>query len=173
MAEDEDVQWLDEAEMGTWLGLARLVIRLPAALDAQLRRDAGISHFEYQVLAVLSMSEGRTMRMSDIAAFADGSLSRLSHTFKRLERQGWVERAPDPDDGRYTLARLTDDGWAKVVATAPGHARTVRQYVFDPLPKAQVRQLGEIAQHISGAIGPDPWDPTASPKALEQDPDSG
>ena len=44
-------RWLDAEETQAWRVLARTLVRLPAALDAQLRRDAGISHFEYQVLA--------------------------------------------------------------------------------------------------------------------------
>lgn len=147
-------RWLDEEEMRAWLGLASMLIRLPSALEGQLQRDAGIGHFEYQVLAGLSMSHERTMRMSDLAEFADGSLSRLSHTVGRLERRGWVRRVPDPADGRFTLAVLTDDGWDKVVATAPGHAEAVRSLVIDPLTKAQIRQLAEIGRRVNRAIDP-------------------
>jgi len=135
--------------------LVSMIIRLPSALDEQLLRDAGISHFEYQVLAGLSMSPDRTRRMSDLAAFAEGSLSRLSQVVSRLESRGWVRRTPDPTDGRYTLAILTDDGWDKVVATAPGHVEEVRRLVFDPLTRAQHRQLREIGQRIMRAIDPD------------------
>jgi DNA-binding MarR family transcriptional regulator len=129
-------------------------IRLPAALDAQLRRDAGISHFEYQVLALLSEAPGRTLRMSELAALAGGSLPRLSQVVARLERRGWVRRTPDPADGRYTLATLTGQGQAKVTQAAPGHAREVRRLVFDPLTKTQTRQLREISRRITRAIGP-------------------
>jgi MarR family protein len=80
----------------------------PAALDAQLRCDAGISHFEYQVLALLSEAPGRTLRMSELATMAEGSLPRLSQVVARMEQRGWVRRTPDPADGRYTLAILTD-----------------------------------------------------------------
>src|SRR5262249_35289628 len=145
-------RWLTDEEKETWLALLSVLIRLPAALDRQVTRDAGISHFEYQVLAGLSMSPGRAMRMSDLAAFSDGSLSRLSHVVSRLEKHGWVCRAPDPEDGRYTLARLTEPGWEKVVATAPGHVAEVLRLVFDPLTKVQVRQLCDIGRRITGAI---------------------
>jgi len=86
---------------------------------------------------------------------AEGSLARLSQAVGRLEKRGWVRRMPDPDDGRYTLAVLTDDGWDKVVATAPGHVEEVRRLVFDPLTRAQHRQLREIGQRIMRAIDPD------------------
>ncbi|GAB3122377.1 MarR family winged helix-turn-helix transcriptional regulator [Streptomyces calidiresistens] len=148
-------RWLTPEERETWLELVGLFIRLPTALDAQLRRDAGLSHFEYQVLAGLSEAPDRTLRMSDLAVFADGSLSRLSHVVKRLEQRGWVRRTPDPCNGRYTLAVLTDAGMEKVVATAPGHVEEVRRLVFDPLTPARRRQLRDIGTRINAAIGPD------------------
>jgi DNA-binding MarR family transcriptional regulator len=147
--------WLDAEEQQTWLALAGTLIRLPAALDAQLRRDAGISHFEYQVLALLSEAPGRTLRMSALATMAEGSLSRLSQVVARLEQRGWMRRTPDPADGRYTLAILTDQGLAKVTAAAPGHVEEVRRLVFDPLTKAQSRQLREIGRRIMRATDAD------------------
>jgi DNA-binding MarR family transcriptional regulator len=131
-----------------WIALGSVLIRLPTALDVQLLRDAGISHFEYGVLSSLSDSPGRTLRMSELAVLAEGSLPRLSQVVGRLEKRGWVRRTPDPADGRYNLAVLTDDGWDKVVQTAPGHLETVRALVFDPLTKAQVRQLTDIGRSI-------------------------
>jgi DNA-binding MarR family transcriptional regulator len=151
---DSGPRWLDDAEQETWMALAGLLMRLPGVLDAQLQRDAGLTHFEYLVLSGLSMSPGRTLRMSELAAVAEGSLPRLSQVVSRLEKRGWVRREPDPTDGRYTLAILTDEGWAKVVATAPGHVEAVRHYVFDPLTKGQQRQLRDIGHRIMGAVAP-------------------
>jgi DNA-binding MarR family transcriptional regulator len=151
----EEPRWLSDEEKDTWFALVSLLIRLPGALDAQLRREAGISHFEYQVLAGLSEAPERTLRMSTLAVLAEGSLSRLSQVVARLERRGWVRRATDPADGRYTLATLTDAGWNKVVATAPGHVEAVRALVFDPLTRAQTRQLRDIGHRVMRAIDPD------------------
>lgn len=148
------MEWLDDEELAAWKAMAGIVFALPAALDAQLQRDAGISHFEYTVLAALSEADRRRLRMSYLAALANGSLSRLSHVVKRLEKQGWVERTPDPEDGRFTVARLTEAGWEKVVATAPGHVEAVRQLVIGPLTKAQVRQLREIGTRIGHGLLP-------------------
>ena len=148
-------RWLDAEEAQTWQALASTLIRLPAALDAQLRRDAGISHFEYQVLAELSQVPARTLRMSELATLTEGSLPRLSQVVTRLERRGWLRRTPDPADGRYTLAILTDLGRAKAAEAAPGHVEEVRRLVFDPLTKAQSRQLREIGRRVMRAIDPD------------------
>jgi DNA-binding MarR family transcriptional regulator len=151
----QEPRWLDAEESQAWLALASTLIRLPSALDAQLHRDAGISHYEYQVLAMLSQAPGRTMRMSTLAAQTEGSLPRLSQVVARLEQRGWVRRTPDPADGRYTLAILTDEGQAKVAEAAPGHVQEVRRLVFDSLTKAQTRQLREICRRIMRAIDPD------------------
>jgi DNA-binding MarR family transcriptional regulator len=151
LAAEAEPRWLDETEMAAWLPLVRLMIQLPATLDAQLRRDAAISHFEYAVLARLSEAPNRTLRMSTLADFTNGSLSRLSHVVARLEAQGWATRRPCPDDGRYTEALLTKKGYAKVVATAPGHVDTVRRLVIDPLTRAQLRQLSAITARILDA----------------------
>jgi DNA-binding MarR family transcriptional regulator len=148
-------RWLDAEESQAWRALAHALIRLPAALDAQLRRDAGISHFEYQLLALLSEAPDRTLRMSALATLAEGSLPRLSQVVVRLEQRGWVRRTPDPADGRYTLAILTDQGQAKVTEAAPGHVQEVRRLVLDPLTKTQTRQLREISRRIMRAVDPD------------------
>jgi DNA-binding MarR family transcriptional regulator len=150
---DDEPRWLDDEEMAAWLGLARLISRLPFELDRQLQRDAGLSHFEYQVMAGLSQSPERTLRMSRLAEFAEGQLPRLSQVVARLEKRGWVTRRSDPTDGRSTLATLTDSGMAMIVATAPGHVATVRSLVFDPLTRAQVRQLRDIGQRVGARLG--------------------
>jgi DNA-binding MarR family transcriptional regulator len=131
-AEDE-TPWLFDQEQDTWLEVATIALHLPGLLDAQLQRDADLGLFEYMVMSWLSMSPDRRMRMGELARLARGSMSRLSNVVKRLEQRGFVRRAPDPTNGRYSIAMLTDTGWAKVVYAAPGHVRAVRRYVLDPL----------------------------------------
>lgn len=148
MTSSDDVPWLDEEERRAWLALTALMVRLEPALDAQLRRDSGLRHFDYAVMAWLSERAGRSMRMSEVAALTEGSLSRTSQVVARLEARGYVVRAPDPDDGRSVLATLTDAGHAAVVDAAPGHVREVRRVVLEPLTRAQVRQLAAIGERI-------------------------
>lgn len=147
--------WLDEKQLDAWLRFAGVLVMLPAELDTEMQHRAGITQFEYAVLAGLSESPGRTMRISSLAQYARGSLSRLSHLIKRLEQRGWVRRELDPADGRYTNAILTDAGYAKVVATAPGQLEVVRRLVVDALTPAQLRQLGEISARLIENVNPD------------------
>ena len=155
MEERNETRWLNDEERQAWLTLGSLLVQLGPALDTQLRRDAGINHFDYPVMSVLSEAADRTRRMSELAALADGSLSRLSQVVARLEKKGWVRRSPDPTDGRYTLASLTETGWETVLGAAPGHVSEVRRVVFDPLTKTQVQQLTRIGQRILRVLVPD------------------
>jgi DNA-binding MarR family transcriptional regulator len=145
-------RWLDPDQMAAWLSLATLLIRLPVALEAQLQRDTDLSQFEYFVLALLSESAAGQERMSDLAARANGSPSRLSHVVARLERRGYVERRTFPGDGRYTNAVLTPAGLAKLVAAAPGHVERVRELVVDALDAGQLAALQQICTQILGQV---------------------
>jgi len=147
-------------DLETWSALATLLEWLPPALDAQLQRDAGLTHFEYGVLYALAGAPDRTLRMSVLAGYANSSLSRLSRAASRLESRGWVRRTPDPTDGRYTLATLTELGVRKVDDATPGHVDTVHRLVLDRLTQPQTRQLREISRRITRAIrDEDGWRP--------------
>jgi len=145
-------RWLNEDDREAWTPFVSMLWWLPAAIDDQLQRDSGLSHFEYGILAALSAADAATLRMSKLAIYANGSLSRLSRAVARLEGRGWVTRKLDPTDGRYTLATLTDNGRAVLVEAAPGHVEAVNRLVFDVLTKTQARQLGIIAGRILNAI---------------------
>jgi DNA-binding MarR family transcriptional regulator len=151
----DEPHWLDEEEQEAWLAVATLVFLLPGVLDRQLLRDANLSLFDYMVLSGLSMAPHRRQRMSELAEFANGSLSRLSNVVKRFEQRGWVVREPDPADGRYTVARLTDAGWDVVVAAAPGHVDAVRRHVIAPLTSAQLRSIAAAGRRIAAALDDD------------------
>ncbi|MEU8201966.1 MarR family transcriptional regulator [Streptosporangium sp. NPDC049046] len=140
--------WLTADEKDGWTGLVSLVLLLPGRLESPLQREAGLTLFEYLTLSHISEAPERRLRMSELAYLANGSLSRLSNVIKRFEQRGWVERSPDPDDGRYTLAALTDVGYEVVVAAAPIHVRSVRKYVLDPLTAADQRALARIAAKL-------------------------
>lgn len=143
-------RWLTDGEQRAWRAFLAATVAVDEALDRQLRREAALPHAYYQVLAMLSEAPARTLRMSELAARTTSSASRLSHAVARLEERGWVRRERHPTDRRGALAVLTDDGWATLVATAPGHVAAVRAAVFDRLDPRQVDQLREICDRLAG-----------------------
>ena len=160
MTSPTDRPGLSDDRLAAWASVATLLERLPAALDAQLQRDSGLTHYEHGLLFALDTAPDRTLRMSVLAGYASSTLSRLSRAISRLEKKGWVRREVDPTDGRFTLAVLTDDGHALVARSTPAHHALVEQLVFAPLTEAQVRQLAAISARIATAVDPTaPWVP--------------
>jgi DNA-binding MarR family transcriptional regulator len=146
------VSWLTAEELDSWLSFVRLLTWLPSSIDQQLQRDSKLGMVEYQVLAMLSESTNRTMRMSSLAEVTNASLSRLSRVITRLENRGLVRREPDPTDGRFTYAILTEAGFQTLAEAAPGHVALVRSLVIDVLSPEQLRRLGRDADRIMARI---------------------
>lgn len=147
--------WLTPDELRSWVRLIAVVEMLPGALDTQLQRDAGLSHFEYFTLAMLSEAPNRTLRMTELASQTNASLPRLSHVVKRLVARGYVSRCQADDDRRAIEATLTDEGLAKIQESAPGHVRKVRELVVDALSPEQLRAVGEASAAILTRLDPE------------------
>lgn len=145
-------RWLTTEQLAAWRGFMKLMQRLPAALDAQLQRDSQLSFIEYYVLAGLSEQPGRRMRMSELAVLANAELSRLSHMISRLEKRGLVCREPDPVNGRYTHAILTDAGYAYLVQAAPGHVRRVLDLFIDVLGPGDLQTILRCSDTVMARI---------------------
>jgi len=151
---DGEVRWLTGDERPAWLAMGAIMMKLPAALDAQLQRDADLTFFEYMVLAMLSEMPERTLQMSELAAITSASLSRLSHVASRLEKRGYLQRRRCAGAGRRTNATLTDAGLAKVVAAAPGHVRAVRELFLDALSPEQLSALTDVGGQVMPRLDP-------------------
>lgn len=145
-------RWLSPEEQQAWIGVTAVMWLLPGPLDAQLQRDSGLNLFDYFVLSSLSMADGRQRRMSDLATQSNASPSRVSNVVGRLEAQGWVTRHTHERDRRSTVATLTDAGWDKVVAAAPGHVTAVRRLLIDGLNEEQLAALREVGALVARQV---------------------
>ena len=145
-------RWLTEEELSAWLPTAGVMLRLGTALDSQLQRDSELTHFDYLCLAMLSEHDDHTTSMSELAGRTNSSLSRLSHVISKLEGRGLVSRCRSEVSRRVTLVRMTEEGYAVLVAAAPGHVETVRSLIFDGLAPDDVEALGRIMRHVLDRI---------------------
>ena len=146
-----DKAWRDADEQGVWRGFLRMNSWIYDELEHDLRDRDGLSLIEYGILAHLSESPDRRMRMRSLADSVIVSKRRLSHQIARLERNGHVRRESCADDRRGLWAVLTDQGDRLLRRAAPGHAARVRSLVFDRLSREQVGQLLEIVAALGGA----------------------
>jgi DNA-binding MarR family transcriptional regulator len=137
-------RWLDADQQHSWRRLMRGSAKLFEELNHDLEEQSGLSLNEYEVLVRLSEAEGRTLRMSVLADELVHSRSRLTHTIRRMEGAGLVERTSCPDDRRGVNCTLTAAGFARLEAAAPGHVESVRARLVDRISPDQLRQLGDI-----------------------------
>lgn len=151
----DDTKWLNAEESAAWVRLIAVAELLPGALDAQLLRDAGLTHFEYIALMAIADAPARTMRMTELASRTNATLPRLSHVARRLEERGLIRRFPCPEDRRATNATITEAGLDLMADAAPGHVDTVRANVFDALTPEQLEQLYAIAGAVLAKLDPD------------------
>jgi DNA-binding MarR family transcriptional regulator len=73
-------------------------------------------------------------RLTELAERAHMTKQAMRYIVNQLEVAGYVERMPDPTDGRAKIIRLTERGWA---------ARRVADEIIASLEEECVRSLGE------------------------------
>ena len=157
-----DPRWLTPDERQTWLSFVLATGEVLDAVDRQLRADSGITRSQFSILQVVAMAPGGAVRITEVAARLRFSPSRLSHAVARLEKEGWLERRGDPDDGRAQLVALTAEGQRRIDEAAPRHVAEVRARLFDHLGPEQVVQLRAISDALLGAPSPEDDDPERS-----------
>ncbi|GAA2987199.1 DNA-binding MarR family transcriptional regulator [Microbacterium terrae] len=142
-------------ELDTWVPLAALLELLPRELDAQLQRDADLTHFDYVALSALTNADGHRLQMKRLASVTNATLPRLSHVITRLERRGLVRREPSTVDARATDVVITAEGRRVVLRATPGHVENVRRVLLDRLTAEQAQSLREVAAAVLGELDPD------------------
>jgi DNA-binding MarR family transcriptional regulator len=145
-------RWLNDEERRAWLAYIDFSTLLADYLNRQLRRDAGMTHADYSLLAHLSSAPEHTLGMSELAQRLKITRSRLTHAVNRLGEAGLVDRRENPADGRGQLAVLTAEGFGLLSEAAPGHVEAVRRVVFDVLTPEQVCRFAEIGEAVSEAL---------------------
>lgn len=88
--------------------LFSLVCKLRRARGSALMEEIGIHRGQPHVLACLWEREGLTH--SELAEQLYVRPATITNTLKRMEKQGLLQRRPDPDDQRVSRVFLTDAG---------------------------------------------------------------
>lgn len=90
--------------------LAGPYFTLVGDLDRRLR-DAGFGDVRPAHGTVFQVLDAEGSRVTELAARAGMTKQAMTELVVHLERGGYVERVPDPRDGRARLVRLTRRGW--------------------------------------------------------------
>lgn len=151
MAKREAVKWLNPREMKAWRSYIIASRRLLDALDLDLAGH-DLTMADYEVLALLSESPERRMRMTELAELSMLSKSRLSHRMKVMEKIGWVKRQACTSDKRGSWAVMTEKGWKAIVKAAPDHVNSVRNRLIDHLTSKDQDEISKIFERVQSKL---------------------
>lgn len=131
---------------------ATLVPRLAAAVEAA----TGLSLAWYDVLYELNLVAGRTLRMQDLGNRVVLSRTRVSRIVDGMAAAGMVEKTPDPDDGRATLAVMTPTGRRALRRAAPVYLRAIDEHFTSHLTDREVQEIRLGLARVVGAAQSSP-----------------
>ncbi|WP_235839498.1 MarR family winged helix-turn-helix transcriptional regulator [Corynebacterium urinipleomorphum] len=148
----ENTDSLSDFEADTWARMWACHMQLPCVLDAQLKRDSGVSYFEFQVMLKIGESPTASRRMTDLSEATAMSLSHLSRVVTRLEKKGFVARIPDPNDGRSTFAALTPSGQRALASGMSGYLTELRRIFFDNVDESELETVASVLARMNSAL---------------------
>jgi DNA-binding MarR family transcriptional regulator len=145
-------RWLTAEQQQIWRAYLLGSVMLLERIDADLR-PFGLDRAEYEILVMLSETEGQRMRMSELADAVHHSRSRLTHTITRMEKADLVRRTDCPTDRRGVWAELTDQGFELIKEVAPAHVETVRKYFIETMSEEDYAAVGRALTAVVAACG--------------------
>jgi DNA-binding MarR family transcriptional regulator len=141
--------WLSTSQQRSWRAFLMGTTLLLDRLDDDLRRSCDLSLTEYEILVRLSESEGRRMRMAQLADALAHSRSRVTHTITRMEQAGLVRRFRSPDDRRGIITEMTEAGWDLLTRIAPVHVAGVRAHLVELADDEDLEALGRVMNAVA------------------------
>jgi DNA-binding MarR family transcriptional regulator len=135
---------LSADQRAAWLGLLDFHNRVVKELDDDLEREHRLSLSSYSVLAALTKTPERRLRMSELADNVLISRPGMTRLIERLERDGLVERSRSETDSRQVYAQITERGLKRLADADKTHFRGVRTRFLDHLSATQTHTLARV-----------------------------
>src|SRR6478609_3195822 len=118
-------------------------------VEQQLRAAADLTYVQFKVLALLGLdSPTGSLRMTELADEVVYSRSGLTYQAGQMEKAGWVERSPSPDDDRGVTVTITDAGRVRLTQALPGHVEVLRELLFATLADDDVSTLAGLLEPV-------------------------
>ena len=121
------------------------VYRLWVRLFEQRIPQLGMTFTQCKVLVFLSRNEGTTQ--AKLAEASDTEPMTLVRVLDRMERDGWIERRPDPADRRAYRLHLKPAS-AQVLAEILSIAEKARNQALAGLSGEQREQMTDMLEHV-------------------------
>jgi DNA-binding MarR family transcriptional regulator len=132
-----------------WVETARVTQLVERQIVTELGRH-GFTLPQFDVVATLRFGEGVTQQ--ELAERLLVTKGNVTGVLDRLEKLGWVERRPDPQDRRANRLHLTAAGRRKIDAVMPAHDAIVLS-AMRGVSEADVKTFRKVLREIERAVG--------------------
>jgi DNA-binding MarR family transcriptional regulator len=156
--------------MGGEVPLERMLgalLRIPfQAITARIAADlaaAGFTDLRPAYLAVFQHLDAEGSRLTDLAHRAQVTKQSMGALVDRLERWGYVERIPDPRDGRARIVRRTARGWT-VERTARASIRALEDEWTQRVGAERMRLCRAVLEEIVAVLDDSSSAPPRNPR---------
>ena len=133
------------------LALAHAEDRMDRALEASLS-PVGLTAQKFNALMELAASPKGLLTLSGLGRRLIRSAANVTTLVDRLEADGYVRRVDDPNDGRVTLAEITQAGW-RVLRPATRAVFDAERRILRGLRLAERRTLAELLHKVEPSTG--------------------
>ena len=137
-----------DPRLNAWRTFLYAHAQLRRQLERELQAEQSMNLGEYELLLILAYSQGRRLRMSELADSLALSRSGTTRLIDRLEKNGLVQRISCDTDRRGSWAQLTDAGQARLRAASPTHLRGVAEHFLDRIPAGDLDALSRILDQV-------------------------
>ena len=121
------------------------------ALQRECLSDHALTFTEFSVIRLLQRSPSKHNTPSALAREIVCTTGAMTKLIDRLQRNGLVDRAPDPADRRGVLIRLTSNG-NRTANRASASYRAGRQRVLDRVPAEDAHRIQASLERLLIAL---------------------
>lgn len=132
---------------------------LVEALDRRLR-EGGFGDVRPAHGTVFQVIDEAGTRVTELAARAGMTKQAMTELVVHLEGGGYLERVPDPHDGRARLVRLTRRGWECIAFARAGIAQIEAEWA-GLIGTARLDDVKEALEALNDALAVEPSWPRA------------
>jgi DNA-binding MarR family transcriptional regulator len=137
-----------DPRLETWRTFLVAHAQVRRQLERELQAEQALGLGEYEVLLLLVRSDGRRLRMRELADRLGLSRSGVTRLIDRLERDALVARASCDTDRRGAWAILTDAGYERLRRASPTHLRGVGEHFLDRIPPDELDALRRTLDRV-------------------------
>ena len=142
------VPGLRDPRLRAWRTFLYAHAQVRRQLERELQAEQAMGLAEYELLLILAYSDGRRLRMSELADTLALSRSGATRLIDRLEADALVQRMSCETDRRGQWAQLTADGYERLRAASPTHLRGVAAHFLDRIPQTELDALRATLERV-------------------------